>query len=126
MYFVGKKSVYVLLCPLPGSVFSALYAYFHINDDAKKCRYLRSPRGDMAIHKLISFQRNTFRSHAILSHSLKIIFRSLKIIFRSLKIMFRLHALLFRPLSLISRSFKIVFRPTLYFFVSSKYHFVPS
>ena len=78
--------------------------------------YVRSPGGDIAIHKLISFPRNTFRSHAILSHSLKIIFRSFKIIFR-------LHALLFRPFNLIFRSFKIVFRSHTYLFCFIKISF---
>ena len=80
------------------TVVNYMYIYFNGN----RCK-VRSPGGDIAIQKLISFQRNTFRSHAILS-------RSLKIIFRYLKIIFRLHALLFRPFNLISRSFKIVFR----------------
>ena len=40
----------VKICNKLCIVFSALYAYFHINDDAKKCRYLSS---QIILHSLI-------------------------------------------------------------------------
>ena len=52
---MGNVKLYNQFC----IVFSALYAYFHINDDAKKCRYLSVPNNSIFSHhsfKLLSHE----------------------------------------------------------------------